>query len=378
MRFIAAQRNVYLLRGEDPRLSSRSIARRGVLFVLRGSEQVASSVRAHDGATPEEFARLVLEARMSGNLSKLIDWCYTKREKFYNRARTRGLESMEEIEDAFQTLMTRFARIWATFWKKGRTGDIGEAFRAYLWDSFHNEVYARRKRLRRHHKIFPRGIDVGDEKRKASDDAYERDDAEESYEWEEKRDAVTQAVREALTPKEWDVYQLVVQDGVAPADAAIQLDTTISCIYAHKSNAKRKLGWWMYRWAYHFSASEIEDAAAFLKQVNTGAGFLQRVRDAILEDCVAAIDAVPSTDWAMTDVAMIAEAINIHVLDDPEFCLLEDVALVFGETSTEFEDLATQSSQTRPAPWRYVRINRLVLDYFLRGALRQARKKVLL
>lgn len=340
---------------------------------------MGSHVSAPDSATPEAFARLVLEARMSGDLSKLIAWCYTKRQKFYNLARTRGLENIEDIEDAFQTLMTRFAGIWTTFWKKARTGDISDAFRAYLTTSFIHEVSVHRRRLRRHHNIFPMGIDVSDAERIGSDDWYERGDGEGRNEQEEERDAVTQAVREELTPTEWDVYQRVVQDGVPAADAAIQLDTTLSCIYAHKSNAKRKLGWWIYRWAYHLSASDIEDAAAFVQQVNTGAGFLQRVREAILDDCIAAIDAVLSTSWAMTEIATIADAINVHVLDDPEFCLPEDVALVFGETSTEFEDLAEQlrkTGQALRAPWRYVRINRLVLDHFLGGTVRKARKKV--
>lgn len=341
-------------------------------------------VSAHDWATPEEFKRRVLEARMRGDerCEALIDWCYANQQKFYRLAKANGIENREDREEFFQTyMMKRVVRVWKAFWKKQRTGDIGRGFHDYLITAYRNAVWAERERLRRRERKFPRANpilhpvddvadtvqaeDGSDEEVSAVDMLAALDTTSEADQ--EELDAVRQAIYE-LTPTEREVYRLAIVEGVRVRDAAKRLGKTAGCVSAHKSHAKEKLGWSVNRRVYHVTTNDINDAVAFVGHIENDPGFLHRVRDAILDDCVPAIDAVLNATWVEADLAMIVDAINTDVLDVPRFCTPEDLAPVFGEPAiAEFEELP---------PWQHVRITRLVLDHFLRGTLRRSRNKV--
>lgn len=384
MRFIAAQGSTCLWSSPYGLRPTRTPALLDASFALSGGGRVANYMNAHDWATPEEFARRVLEARMRGDerCEALIDWCYANHQKFHRLAKANGLENRDDREEFFQTYMLkRVPKVWKAFWKKPRTGDIGRGFHDYLIRSYINAVWAERERLQRRERRFPRANpmihaiddvadtveveDGSDEEISAVDLLAARNTTSEADQ--EELDAVRESLYE-LTATELEVYRLTIVEGVPVRDAAKRLGKKPSCVSAHKSYAKQKLGWSVNRRVYHITTKDIDDTVAFVRHIENDPGFLQRVRDAILEDCVAALDAVLNTTWVETDLALIVDAINTDVLDVPRFCTPEDLAPVFGEPAiAEFEELP---------PWQHVRITRLVLDHFLCGTLRRSRNKV--
>jgi RNA polymerase sigma factor (sigma-70 family) len=385
MRFIAAQGSTCLWSGVDRCLSSQTAGSDSLFATRAGGEQVRKYMSADDLAAPEEFARRVRLTLMRGDegCEELIDWGWANRRKFERIAKAYRLDNQADREDVFQSFVgIQLVKVWKAFWNEERTGDVVQGFHDYLIQSYINAVRKVRRRVWAEQKRFPRPLHVVDS---AADDVAEaeavgvegagrlnvlaaKDTAAAEADGQDLED-VLQFLND-LTPAERDVCKLLFVERLPVDEVAKRLGKSQSCVYAHKSHAKQKLGWFANQYFYHVTTDDVVDVAGFVKRLESDSGFLGRVRDALLENCPVATAAALNGEAALSVVATIVDGINAHVLDVPHFCRPEELAVVFGEIAADkFEELP---------PWQHVRITRLVLDYFLRGTMLPARNKVIL
>jgi RNA polymerase sigma factor (sigma-70 family) len=383
MRFIAAQGSTCLSSSESHRPSSLY-----ALFVISGGVQVVRSMSADDWTTPEEFARRVRETLLRGDerCEALIDWCWANRQKFDRIAKAYRLDNKQDREDVFQTFVgIQLAKAWKAFWAKERTGDVIRGFHDYLIRAYINAVrrarrlvWVEEKRFLNAHTILRAVEDLADVAEGEGDGVAGRTPLVETFAGSDttaveadgqELENILQFLNE-LTPTEREVCTLLFVERLPVHETARRLGKTSSCVSAHKSHAKQKLGWLANQHFYHVTPDDIVDVLAFVGRIDSEPGFLKRVRDALPEDCRPAVVAVLNGAGVPADVAAIVDAINAHVLDVPDFCQPDDHSAVFGE-------IAVEKIEELPA-WQHVRITRLVLDYFLRGTMLPARNKVIL